>query len=72
MIISLIKGKFTQAISKRINIFEISAFEYFYFGNQNPRTFRWYIKISSAEIFEFVNYYPFPAVISSGSSDVTY
>ena len=55
MIISLIKGKFTQAISKTINIYEISAFEYFYFGNQNPRTFRWYIKISSAEIFELVN-----------------
>ena len=55
MIISLIKSKFTQAILKRINIYETSAFQYCYFGNHNPRTFKWYSKISLAEIFEFVN-----------------
>ena len=49
MIISLIKSKFTQAISKRINIYEMGAFQYCYFGIQNPRTFKWYSKISLAE-----------------------
>ena len=32
----------------------MSAFQYCYFGNQNPRSFKWYIKISLVEIFEFV------------------
>ena len=32
----------------------MSTFQYCYFGNQNPHTFKWYIKISLVEIFEFV------------------
>ena len=43
LIISLIKSKFTQELSKRINIYEMGAFQYCYFGNQNPRTLKWYI-----------------------------
>ena len=60
MIISLIKRKFTQALSKRTNIYEIGAFQYCYFANHNPRTLKWYIKISLAEIFEFVISTHFP------------
>ena len=45
----------TQAISKRINIYEMGTFQPRYYGNQNPGTFKWCIKISSAEIFYFIN-----------------
>ena len=49
----------------------MGAFQHCYFENQNSRTFKWYIKIPLAEIFEFINYYSFPAVNGSRSSDVT-
>ena len=55
MINSLIKSKVTQAVSKTINIYKIVAFQYCYYVNENPRTFKLYIKISSVEIFEFLN-----------------
>ena len=33
----------------------MDAFQYCHFGNQNPGTFKLFIKIFLAKIFEFVN-----------------
>ena len=41
----------------------MGAFQYCYFGTQNPRTFKLFIKISLAEVFEFVNKYIFPSLM---------
>ena len=43
----------------------MGAFQYCYFGNQYPRIFKFCIKISLAEIFEFANWYTLPVVIGS-------
>ena len=54
MIISEIKSKY-HAISKMINIYEMGASQYCFVGNQNTFIFKLCIKISSAEIFQFIN-----------------
>ena len=67
MVISLTKSKFTQSISKRINIYKIGAFQFCYFGDQNSRTLV-YQNFISGNLWVCT----LPVVISSRSSDVTH
>ena len=65
MIISLLKSKFLLKQFQRINIYGMDAFQCCYLGNQYPRTFKLFIKISLGEIFQFVNEYTLPLVIGT-------